>query len=98
MALRKIVTVTGGNGGIGYETVKSLLGSDKPYHILMGSRSLDKAKVAIETLHSECPRATNTVEPVQVDLTSDESIENAFKQVEAAHGHIDVLINNAGKY
>jgi NAD(P)-dependent dehydrogenase (short-subunit alcohol dehydrogenase family) len=98
MALRKIVTVTGGNGGIGYETVKALLGSDKPYHILMGSRSLDKANAAIETLHSECPGAANTVEPVQIDLTCDESIETAFKQVEASHGRIDVLINNAGKY
>ena len=98
MASRKIVTVTGGNGGIGYETVKALLRSDKPYHILMGSRSLDKAKIAIETLRSECPGATNPVEAVQVDLTSDESIENAFKQVESSHGHIDVLINNAGKY
>ncbi|KAJ6022767.1 hypothetical protein N7499_008084 [Penicillium canescens] len=96
MALRKIVTVTGGNGGIGYETVKALLGSDKPYHILMGSRSLDKANAAIETLHSECPGAANTVEPVQIDLICDESIETAFKQVEAIHGHIDVLINNAG--
>jgi NAD(P)-dependent dehydrogenase (short-subunit alcohol dehydrogenase family) len=98
MASRKIVTVTGGNGGIGYETVKALLRSDKPYHIMMGSRSLDKANTAIETLRSECPGASNTVEAVQVDLTSDESIENAFKQVESSHGRVDVLINNAGKY
>ncbi|MCJ1479478.1 hypothetical protein MMC13_008164 [Lambiella insularis] len=47
--------VTGGNNGIGYETVKALLESDKPHHIL-----------------------------VQIDLTSDESIEAAFEQVIAS--------------
>ena len=98
MASPKIVLVTGGNGGIGYEAVKALIESDKPYHILMGSRSLDKAKTAMEELRAECPEAKNTVEVVQIDLTSDESIEKAFSQVQAAYGHIDTLINNAGKH
>ena len=98
MASPKVVLVTGGNSGIGYETVKALLQSEKPYHILLGSRSLEKAKLAIETLHKECPESTNTVEVVQVDLTSDESIEKAFEKVKASPGHIDVLINNAGTH
>ena len=97
MAARKVVIVTGGNGGIGYETVKALFSSEKPYHVLMGSRSLDRAQEAIEKLHIECPDATNIVEPLQVDLTSDESIEKALAQVQAGPGYIDVLINNAGK-
>ena len=96
MASPKIVLVTGGNNGIGYETVKALLQSEKAYHVLLGSRSPEKAKLAIETLHKECPELTNTVEAIQVDLTSDESIEKAFEQVKASSGHIDVLINNAG--
>lgn len=96
MASLKVVLVTGGNNGIGYETVKAFLQSDKAYHVLLGSRSLEKAKLAIETLHKECPESTNTVEAVQVDLTSDESIEKAFEQVKASPGHIDALINNAG--
>ena len=96
MTSLKNVLVTGGNNGIGYETVKALLQSKRPYHILLGSRSLEKAKRAIETLHKECPESTNTVEIVQVDLTSDESIEKAFEQVKASPGHLDVLINNAG--
>lgn len=98
MASRKIALVTGGNNGIGYETVKALLESTKPYHVLLGSRSLEKGKLAIENLHKECPDLTNTVEIVQVDITSDESIEKAYKQVETSHGHIDALINNAGSY
>ncbi|KAJ9496101.1 hypothetical protein H2202_008347 [Exophiala xenobiotica] len=96
MTSRLVAFVTGGNGGIGYEAVKALLQSSKPYHVLMGSRSLEKAKAAIETLKEDCPEASNTVEAVQLDLTSDQSIENAFKQVETNQGRLDVLINNAG--
>ena len=98
MASPRVVLVTGGNNGIGYETVKALLQSNKAYHVLLGSRSLEKAKLAIDTLHKECPESTNTVEMVQVDLTSDESIEKAFEQVKASPGHIDALINNAGMH
>ena len=98
MASRKIVLVTGGNNGIGYETVKALLESKKPYHILMGSRSVEKAKTAIETLKAEVPETSNTVEILQVDLTSDESIEKAFEDVKKGYGYLDVLINNAGTY
>jgi len=96
MASRKIVLVTGGNNGIGYETVKALLESEKPYHVLLGSRSLEKAKAAVEHLKTEVPDTSNTVEILQLDLTSDESIEKAFEQVKSSHGYIDVLINNAG--
>ncbi|KAJ7661327.1 hypothetical protein DFH06DRAFT_988064 [Mycena polygramma] len=96
MASPQIVLVTGGNNGIGYETVKALFEADKPYHVLLGSRSLEKAKKAIEKLHEQCPASTNTVEAVHVDLTSDESIERAYAQIEADHGHIDALVNNAG--
>ena len=94
-ATRKIVLVTGGNNGIGYETVKALLTSPKPYHILLGAR-LGKAPAAVSKLHSECPGATNTLVPLDVDLTSDASIEKAYEQVKNDPGHLDVLINNAG--
>ena len=92
----KVVLITGGNNGIGYEAVKALFHSDKAYRILLGSRSLDKAKRAIETLHKDCPESKSTVETVQVDLTSDQSIEKAFEQVKASPGHVDTLVNNAG--
>ena len=98
MAFPKAVLVTGGNNGIGYETVKALLQSEKAYRILLGSRSLEKAKLAIETLRKECPESTNTIQAVQVDITSDESIEKAFAQVKASPGYLDALINNAGMH
>ncbi|KAJ7022907.1 hypothetical protein C8F04DRAFT_1011990 [Mycena alexandri] len=96
MASPTVVLVTGANNGIGYETVKALLQSDKAYHVLLGSRSLDKGNSAVETLREECPAVTNTVEVVELDLTSDESIERVFAQIKASPGRLDTLINNAG--
>lgn len=93
----KIVLVTGGNGGIGYEAVKAFFEAEKPYHIFMGSRSLQKATEAIKEIQNECPMANNKIEPLQLDLTSDESIESAFEKVKSGPGYIDALVNNAGK-
>jgi len=63
----------------------------------MGSRSLDKAESAIEKLQKECAGSKNTVEAIQVDLASDASIEAAFNKISTGAGHIDTLVNNAGK-
>ena len=94
----KVVLVTGGDKNIGYETVKALVGSAKAFHVIIGSRSLERAKQAIERLHTECPEATNTVEAIQLDITSDESIEKAFETIKSGHGRLDTLVNNAGRH
>ncbi|KAF2119523.1 hypothetical protein BDV96DRAFT_347948 [Lophiotrema nucula] len=96
MASPKIVFITGGNNGIGYEAVKALLQSPQSYHVFMGSRSIERGQSAIEHLKKEVPGTQNTVELVQVDLISDSSIENAFKQISTSHAKLDILINNAG--
>ena len=96
MASPKIVLVTGANSGIGYETVKALLESDKLYHVIMSSRSLEKGRLAFEALQRDCTTSINTFELIQLDLTSDESITRAFEHVQANHGRVDVLVNNAG--
>lgn len=97
MADRRIVLITGGNTGIGYEAVKAFLQSDKSYHVLMGSRSIDKAMAAIEQLKSEVPETANTVDVVQIDIASDQSIEKAFDYIKTTFNRIDALVNNAGK-
>lgn len=98
MATSEVVLVTGANSGIGYETVKVLLNSKRNYHILVGSRTSAKANSAIEGFKQECPNSTNTMEALEVDLVSDQSIEKAFEQVKASPGRLDILINNAGMY
>jgi len=97
MASKSIVLITGGNTGIGYETVKALLQSENAFTVLMGSRSLDKAADAIKQVKSEVPDSKSEVVALQIDIEDDESIEKAYKKVESKWGKVDALVNNAGK-
>jgi NAD(P)-dependent dehydrogenase (short-subunit alcohol dehydrogenase family) len=97
MASKPIVLITGGNTGIGYETVKALLQSENAFTVLMGSRSLDKAADAIKQVKSEVPDSKSEVVALQIDIEDDESIEKAYKEVENKWGKVDALVNNAGK-
>ncbi|KAH7009914.1 hypothetical protein EDB80DRAFT_610523 [Ilyonectria destructans] len=95
-ATKEIVFITGANTGIGYEAVKSLLQSPKPYHILLGCRSLLKGHAAITKLAEETDNDHSTVEPVEIDISDDDSIQRAFEMVRDKFGRVDVLVNNAG--
>ncbi|KAF2812994.1 NAD(P)-binding protein [Mytilinidion resinicola] len=97
MAESTIVLITGGNTGLGYESVKALYGSPKgPYTIFLGGRSIEKVHAAIARLKNEIPDSASSLLPLQVDIESDESIAAAFENVKSRVSHIDVLINNAG--
>ncbi|OLN85837.1 (+)-neomenthol dehydrogenase 2 [Colletotrichum chlorophyti] len=96
MTSKRVVLITGANTGIGYESVKALLRSTKPYHVLLGSRSIEKGEAAIAQLKQDVPSTSSSIEPLQIDITDDESILNAFQSVKDKHGLIDVLVNNAG--
>ncbi|KAJ6442427.1 Magnesium transporter NIPA2 [Purpureocillium lavendulum] len=98
MASKEVVFITGANQGIGFETVKALFSSGKAYHVFLGSRSLSNADDAIAELKKLAPDTKSTVEPVQIDVTDDESINAAAQLVESKVGKVDVLINNAGSY
>jgi len=91
LATKTIVLVTGGNAGIGYEIVKKL-SSEKPnYQILLGARDIHKGEEAASSLG-----APINVNPIQIDVTSDDSINLCFKTIEQHFGRLDILINNAG--
>lgn len=93
----KVVLVTGASNGIGYETVKAFLKSPNPYHVFLGSRSTEKGEATLQKIQAECPTLSNTVELLQINLDSDESIEKAFEVVKNGQGRLDILINDAGK-
>lgn len=92
MTEKTIVLVSGGNAGLGYEVVKKLANDHPSTHrILMGTRSLDKGKSAVQSMGSP-PNVT----PIQLDVTSDDSILAAFQHVESTYRRLDILVNNAG--
>ncbi|KAL6872752.1 NAD(P)-binding protein [Trichoderma novae-zelandiae] len=91
-ATKQVVLVTGANQGIGFEIVKKLVAIQPTYHVLVGCRSLSRGADAISKLE----KLAGSVSPVEVDITSDESIAACVAHVEREHGKLDVLINNAG--
>ncbi|KAM0704261.1 hypothetical protein Q7P35_008494 [Cladosporium inversicolor] len=89
---KTIVLITGANSGIGLEWASQLMAKG-PYHILIGARSVEKGKAAVEELRSQ--NHPGTCELLHLDQTDDASIAAAAKSVETTHGRLDILINNA---
>ena len=90
---RTTVLVTGGNNGIGLAACQ-LFAAQPNYHCIMASRSLIKGQKAVASIQSSNP--SSAISLVQLDITSDASIAAAAEEVKAMHGHLDVLVNNAG--
>lgn len=84
--------VTGANGGLGLETAKAL--ASKGAHVVMAVRNQDKAERAVDEIRADTPDAS--LELVELDLASQESVTLAAKTILADHEHIDILVNNAG--
>ena len=90
---KTVVLVTGGNNGIGLATCQ-LFAQQANYHTILASRSLEKGEKALSAIQSSSP--AGTISLLQLDITSDASIAAAVQEVKTQHGHLDVLINNAG--
>lgn len=58
----------------------------------MGSRNLTKGESAASAITS----AGGSAEAIQLDVTDPSSIAAAARKVQADHGRLDVLVNNAG--
>lgn len=79
----KTALVTGANRGLGYGFVQHLLGEG--YIVFAGTRKLTE----------DLPKEENLFW-IELDVTSDESIAQAFSFVKEKTNKLDLLINNAG--
>ncbi|NLE81025.1 MAG: SDR family oxidoreductase [Rhodococcus sp.] len=85
-----IALVTGANRGLGFAVAHSL--ATQGTCVLIAGRDATKVEEAAATLRADGLDA----QAIQLDVTSDESISRAVKQVTHQHGRLDVLVNNAG--
>jgi NAD(P)-dependent dehydrogenase (short-subunit alcohol dehydrogenase family) len=79
---------------VGFATSKVLVSTSDTYHVIISSRTLEKAVAAKSEL--EAAGIKGTLSAIQLDVTDEESIEAAAALVQQQFGRLDVLVNNAG--
>jgi NAD(P)-dependent dehydrogenase (short-subunit alcohol dehydrogenase family) len=84
----------GANSGIGYDTSYYLAAASPNNHVIMACRSASRGEKALEELRARNP--AGTLSAIELDVTKDESIDAAVRQITAEFGVLDVLVNNAG--
>ncbi|KAI7488427.1 NAD(P)-binding protein [Hortaea werneckii] len=93
----KVALITGASQGLGYETARHLAASGQ-IHVIIGSRVFERAQEAVNKLNGvdRAPAYPGSFEPIEIDVTSDTSIQAAVNHVKSKHGKLDMLLNNAG--
>jgi len=82
--MSRSVLITGGNRGIGHAAVRAFLQRD------------DLVAFTHRTESASFDLVHDGALPVYCDVTNPEEVESAFKEVEAEHGSVEVLVVNAG--
>jgi NAD(P)-dependent dehydrogenase (short-subunit alcohol dehydrogenase family) len=88
----KLVVITGGNVGLGYETAKDLAG--RHARVIMGCRNVQKGQEAVEAI--QVATGNDAVECLELDLSSLSSVRMFCSEVKSKYPPIDILILNAG--
>ena len=88
----KVAIVTGGSRGIGRATVERFLKEGAT--VILTASSQASADKAVSGILENYPGAP--LSGIAPDLTSLESVTEAFREVAEKYGSIDILVNNAG--
>lgn len=87
----KVALITGASSGIGLTVAKQLAGAGA--HVLLVARTQEK----LEEVKQEIEAAGGKASVFPCDLNDMRSIDECAKKILAEVGHIDILINNAGR-
>jgi 3-oxoacyl-[acyl-carrier protein] reductase len=85
-----IVAITGAGGGLGSAMAKRLAAQGAKLALL------DYMTEPMEVLKAEMDMADTDCLVIGCDVTSEEAVDQAFADIKAHFGGIDVLVNNAG--
>lgn len=88
----KIAIITGGSRGIGFATADKFL--EEGAAVILTASAQATADKAVARLQEKHPEAV--VVGISPDLSSLESVRNAFREVTEKYGCVDILVNNAG--
>lgn len=93
-----IVVITGVAPNSLGQAIALAIASQHPAKLILASRTREKLEQVAQEIYDASPetKATNTVEVVPLDLSSQRSVEKAAAQIAATVDRVDVLINNAG--
>jgi NAD(P)-dependent dehydrogenase (short-subunit alcohol dehydrogenase family) len=88
----KTVLVTGGTGGIGYETARGLaaLGAT----VIIVGRNASRGATAVENIQKQTGNTTSSF--VQADLSSLDEIRRLAEHITTHYPQLQILINNVG--
>jgi len=86
----KVALITGGAGGMGSAQARLLAQEGASVVIADVRDELGQQLVA------EIGKAGGRASGVRLDVTSERAWQDTIRDVEAKHGHLDILINNAG--
>ncbi|RLV96307.1 hypothetical protein JA1_000360 [Spathaspora sp. JA1] len=96
----KVVIVTGGNTGVGYQVVKSLAGSTnaKIYILSRNERKSMEAitKMKLEIAEEYSKSVDQSIKLIQVDLSDLTTIKPAVDEFLHHEDRLDIIIHNAG--
>jgi NADP-dependent 3-hydroxy acid dehydrogenase YdfG len=84
----KVVVITGASSGLGEATARHLAAQGAK--LVLGARRLDRLQALAEA------RNLPTDAAVQTDVTDRQQVKRLVDGAVAAHGRIDVIVNNAG--
>ncbi|KAL8764444.1 MAG: hypothetical protein Q9194_007084, partial [Teloschistes cf. exilis] len=88
-----VTIVTGGNSGIGYETVFQL--ASHGARVYIAARSTQRINEAISRMKAATPTELD-LHPLIMDLQSLTSVKEAAETYMQKESRLDILINNAG--
>ena len=93
--MKKVIVITGASSGFGALTARALA---KAGHIVYASMRETKGRNAPQVKEIERYATEHSVDlrPIELDVSSQESCNEAIQEIIEKTGHLDVVIHNAG--